>query len=220
MISLACLRWVELSGRSLVPVAQVLLSEAPESAPDPDRKGRRAPRSEVPVQCRKLLRSFRGRVSRSKQRGTITESVRVRRATATPRPPMLFVFIFGCRPLGWCDYQEHRGQRVCIATWFFHILFLPLIPIKSYIVVAPRGACDGRVAIVKAIPLSCKSVGIAWLRFLALGMLWSWEPCAREESAFLWDSTAAQAPPEVLRSETPTQVADGEPLPSHRTTGF
>ena len=63
------------------------------------------------------------------------------------------VAIFGCRLLGATDAVP---SVFYVATRFFHIDFLPLFPLESYIVLKQGGA--------KKIPLSCKSIAVAWLR--------------------------------------------------------
>jgi len=60
-----------------------------------------------------------------------------------------------------------------VATRFFHVDFVPLIPTTSYMVI-----CTGQTQFVKQIPVNCSSVGVAWIRFAAafavfISILWS-----------------------------------------------
>ena len=71
------------------------------------------------------------------------------------------VVIFGTRLLGATDYMYVPGV-FHVATKFFHIDFIPLVPLGSYIVLKERfGSFQG-----VEIPLNCKSISIAWLRAL------------------------------------------------------
>jgi hypothetical protein len=76
------------------------------------------------------------------------------------------VRVSGTRLFGKVDAVPNLGH---VATKFFHINLLPLIPIESYFVVAQYP--KGWVGVV--IPTSRKSVAVAWLRtgLLALGIV-------------------------------------------------
>lgn len=78
------------------------------------------------------------------------------------------LFLFGTRLLGSTDRVQVRDRNnkkrpfFHVATRFFHIQFIPLFPCSSYLVLdfdqpTTRGI---------KIPLSCKSICIAWLRSL------------------------------------------------------
>jgi hypothetical protein len=62
-----------------------------------------------------------------------------------------------------------RVPRVCyVATLFFHINLVPLVPLKSYLIVEPTTRdhyCSHRI------PLSWRSVVMAWLRTGLLGVV-------------------------------------------------
>lgn len=70
--------------------------------------------------------------------------------------------MFGSRMFGKTDVVP----GVChVVTKFFHINFLPLIPLESYVVVAGSEKGDGFKG--KQIPMSFKSVLIGWVRAAA-----------------------------------------------------
>eukprot|EP01108_Squamamoeba_japonica_P009814 TRINITY_DN9335_c0_g1_i1.p1 TRINITY_DN9335_c0_g1~~TRINITY_DN9335_c0_g1_i1.p1 ORF type:complete len:144 (+),score=18.06 TRINITY_DN9335_c0_g1_i1:10-441(+) len=92
----------------------------------------------------------------------------------------MFLILFGLRFFGWRDFFElPDGRKCCVATQFLHVLFLPLIPIRSVLVVGYTGSVCGSLR-VRPVPLSLASIAIAWLRFFLLGALWCWEPRASE----------------------------------------
>lgn len=72
------------------------------------------------------------------------------------------VVIFGTRLLGETDAVPGVFY---VATKFFHIDFLPLIPLSTYIVLKRRFRSFQGIEI----PLSGKSIAVAWLR--AIGMI-------------------------------------------------
>ncbi|HZH79234.1 MAG TPA: hypothetical protein VEY88_24620 [Archangium sp.] len=74
--------------------------------------------------------------------------------------------VIGTRLFGKVDAVPNLGH---VATKFFHINLLPLIPIESYFVVAQ--VRKGWVGVV--IPINWKSVAVAWSRtgLLALGIV-------------------------------------------------
>lgn len=77
------------------------------------------------------------------------------------------MIIYGTRLFGKCDEIPGAGH---VATQFFHVYFLPLIPMGSHFVI--EGSKSGSQ--YKAIPLSLswRSIGFAWLRAsAALGLL-------------------------------------------------
>src|SRR5262245_51790070 len=69
------------------------------------------------------------------------------------------MIIFGTRMFGKCDQV---GNLFYIRTRFFHVWFIPLIPVQSYIVLAGSEDFSG----FKGIPtsMSLKSVLFGWLR--------------------------------------------------------
>merc|ERR1712146_178936 len=73
------------------------------------------------------------------------------------------------------------GRTCAVATQFFHILFIPLFPIRSVVVVGynPQQVCG--VLHIRNIPLSARSIAWAWLRFFCLCLLWFYLPKASEE---------------------------------------
>uniref|UniRef100_A0A7R9Z3L7 Uncharacterized protein n=1 Tax=Pseudictyota dubia TaxID=2749911 RepID=A0A7R9Z3L7_9STRA len=71
------------------------------------------------------------------------------------------MIIFGTRFFG--DTDAVPGLFY-VSTKFFHVDFIPLFPIASYIVLRRRVLSVQGVEI----PLSLKSIAIAWLRFLAV----------------------------------------------------
>jgi hypothetical protein len=76
------------------------------------------------------------------------------------------VTVWGTRLFGKVDAVPNLGH---VATKFFHINILPLIPMQSYLVVAQDH--EGWEGVV--IPISRKSVAVAWSRtgLLALGIV-------------------------------------------------
>ena len=63
-------------------------------------------------------------------------------------PIMSIIIPFGIRTMGWCDYfEDESGHEMCVATQYFHIFFIPLIPLSSMLCVdvdeAPCGGCCG-----------------------------------------------------------------------------
>jgi hypothetical protein len=69
------------------------------------------------------------------------------------------IFIYGKRMLGKCD----RIPGMChVATQFYHIDYLPLIPVQSWVVISSNGNQFRGFKI----PLSGKSVLLAWARTL------------------------------------------------------
>lgn len=69
------------------------------------------------------------------------------------------MIIFGTRLFGKVDAVPGMFH---VATKFFHINFLPLIPTGSWLVVDQNGSSWRGVEI----PVSMKSVAVAWIRFL------------------------------------------------------
>ena len=65
--------------------------------------------------------------------------------------------VFGTRPYGKCDVVP---ELFYVATWFFHVDFLPLIPTGSRLVLGHSG---NQYHVVN-IPLSFKSILLAWAR--------------------------------------------------------
>ena len=77
------------------------------------------------------------------------------------------MIIYGTRLFGKCDEIPGAGH---VATQFFHVYYLPLIPMKSHFVIEGSKSGDGYKAI--ALDLSWRSVGFAWLRAVAaLGLI-------------------------------------------------
>ena len=73
------------------------------------------------------------------------------------------MFIFGTRAFG----RTCHVKGVChVVTKFFHINFVPLVPVGSYVVIGDK---TFRAPAVK-VPLQWKSLGVAWLRFLCFGL--------------------------------------------------
>ncbi|HYV45977.1 MAG TPA: hypothetical protein VFA20_14005 [Myxococcaceae bacterium] len=68
------------------------------------------------------------------------------------------MFIFGTRLFGKVDAVPGLGH---VATKFFHINFLPLIPLEGWFVLSQ----DGSQWRGTTIPMSGKSVLTAWMRF-------------------------------------------------------
>jgi hypothetical protein len=64
---------------------------------------------------------------------------------------------FGKRPYGTCDVVP---ELFYVATWFFHINFLPLVPVGTHLVFGKKGSFYNAVPI----PLSIKSILLAWAR--------------------------------------------------------
>lgn len=75
------------------------------------------------------------------------------------------MIIFGTRCFGGTDTVPGVFH---VTTKFFHIDFLPLVPCTSYLVLELRGE-DGRVLqrATELPALSCRSISIAWIRFVA-----------------------------------------------------
>ena len=72
------------------------------------------------------------------------------------------MLIFGTHRFGWVDHIEGLGT---VSTRFFHIMYVPLIPLGSALVEGDRGVRIG---------LSIESVLVAWLRsFLFWSALFS-----------------------------------------------
>ena len=67
------------------------------------------------------------------------------------------VIIYGTRLMGKVDQVEALGH---VATQFFHLYYVPLIPTGSYLVLSEQGDDFRGVSV----PLSFKSVLTAWLR--------------------------------------------------------
>jgi len=66
--------------------------------------------------------------------------------------------------MGSTDRVQVRGKDLFhVATKFFHVNFMPLFPSSSYVVIDFLGQGNRCIEI----PLSCKSIFIAWLRFLS-----------------------------------------------------
>jgi hypothetical protein len=65
--------------------------------------------------------------------------------------------IYGTRLMGKVDNVENLGY---VSTQFFHLNFIPLIPTGSYLILAENGDDFRGVSI----PLSFKSILVAWLR--------------------------------------------------------
>ncbi|MDB5300067.1 MAG: hypothetical protein JWO87_1730 [Phycisphaerales bacterium] len=71
------------------------------------------------------------------------------------------IFIFGSRLFGKCDDVAGMFH---VATKFGHVNFLPLIPMQTYIVLSRNGNQFRGVPI----PLSAKSILLAWARVVSL----------------------------------------------------
>jgi hypothetical protein len=67
------------------------------------------------------------------------------------------VIIYGTRLMGKVDKVESLGH---ISTQFFHLYYLPLIPTGSYLVLSENGDDFRGISV----PLSFKSILVAWLR--------------------------------------------------------
>ena len=65
--------------------------------------------------------------------------------------------VFGTRPYGKCDVVP---ELFYVATWFFHVDYMPLIPTGSRLILGQSG---NQYQVVK-IPLSFKSILLAWSR--------------------------------------------------------
>jgi hypothetical protein len=77
------------------------------------------------------------------------------------------IIIFGQRNFGKVD---HVPGACYVVTKFFHLYFVPLIPLGSYVVV--EGSETGNTMTAKSTSLSLKSIGAAWMRYvLSLGVL-------------------------------------------------
>src|ERR1700733_10548478 len=69
------------------------------------------------------------------------------------------MIVYGSRLMGKCDDVPGLFH---VATKCFHIDYIPLAPLQSYIVLSKSGTKFNGVKI----PLSLKSFGLAWMRFL------------------------------------------------------
>jgi hypothetical protein len=67
------------------------------------------------------------------------------------------MIVFGTRPYGKCDVVP---ELFYVATWFFHVDYMPLIPTGSRLILGQSG---NQYQVVK-IPLSFKSILLAWAR--------------------------------------------------------
>lgn len=81
------------------------------------------------------------------------------------------MIVYGTRPYGKCDVVP---ELFYVATWFFHVNYVPLVPTGSRLVLGQSGDTYH----VIEIPLSFKSVLLAWGRtvffFAAVaGVLWA-----------------------------------------------
>jgi hypothetical protein len=99
------------------------------------------------------------------------------------------IFFFGLRLFGRVD--EVPG-RFYVATEFYHVQFLPVVPMQTYLVL--RQDADGWEGV--KIPLCRKSLAVAWLRAAALVLagvaaLWALAEAARSDSR--WQTPAAVA---------------------------
>ena len=74
------------------------------------------------------------------------------------------MIIFGTRLFGETDRVPGLFH---VATRFFHIDFLPLVPISSYVVFETRRGGTTRSSGGIAIPVSGKSIVVAWIRAIA-----------------------------------------------------
>lgn len=75
------------------------------------------------------------------------------------------MIIFGTRIFGSTDsvaFGSERKPAYHVVTKFFHVQFIPFVPLSSYLVL---DFLQGKRAI--SIPLSGKSIGIAWLRCIS-----------------------------------------------------
>jgi hypothetical protein len=76
--------------------------------------------------------------------------------------------VFGTRPYGKCDVVP---ELFYVATWFFHIDYVPLIPTGSRLILGRSG---NSYQVVK-LPLSIKSLFLAWARMaFCIGMIGTW----------------------------------------------
>lgn len=97
-------------------------------------------------------------------------------------------FFFGLSMLGWSNYAtiqtaDGNNMKVCVAVRCFHIFWIPLFPIKAFVVVNPSSslfACRGEAHVAHfASWCNCyfwQAYGWAWLRFLSFGLLACCEP--------------------------------------------
>src|SRR5262245_52980403 len=69
------------------------------------------------------------------------------------------IVIWGKRLFGKCDQVPGVGY---VATQFFHIQFLPLVPLQSFVIEEGSEGGDGFRGV--PIPLSIKSILFGWLR--------------------------------------------------------
>ena len=67
------------------------------------------------------------------------------------------MIVVGTRPYGKCDVVP---ELFYVATWFFHVDYMPLIPTGSRLILGQSG---NQYQVVK-IPLSFKSILLAWTR--------------------------------------------------------
>ena len=75
------------------------------------------------------------------------------------------MIIFGTRIFGVTDTVPNVFH---VGTKFFHIDFLPLVPLHTYLMI--YNSRTGRAEHAIEIPIDCKSIGMAWLRCIS-GML-------------------------------------------------
>lgn len=74
------------------------------------------------------------------------------------------MIVFGTRKFGWVDEVEGLGT---VATTFLHVMWIPLVPTATHLMID-----DSRGI---AMPLSWKSVFVAWIRsFLFWSAAASW----------------------------------------------
>jgi hypothetical protein len=77
------------------------------------------------------------------------------------------IVVFGTRLMGKCDVVPGMFH---VATRFGHFCFLPLIPMGSYAVVGKSGNRIHRDDVGALIPLSLKSIVLAWARVVLIVM--------------------------------------------------
>lgn len=63
-----------------------------------------------------------------------------------------------------CGKVDQCGRLFFVVTEFFHVNFVPLLPLRSFLVMRAPNA--GRPEVQVPVPLSVKSVLMAWLRTL------------------------------------------------------
>ena len=96
------------------------------------------------------------------------------------------MIIFGMRRFGWVDEVPGLGT---VATTFIHVMFIPLIPVETYVMTGPnRGIRIG---------FSMKSILVAWVRS---ALFWS----ALVVAAPLVGSRSRIGQVAVKRQATPT----------------